>query len=54
MGVGVGCVLKLSECDQSLTGISEVHPTFHQVTTIIIHISNMCPSKASFWKVLND
>jgi len=29
-------------------GISEVHPTFHQVATTIIHISNMSPSKASF------
>jgi len=33
---------------QSFVGISEVHPTFHQVATIIIHMSNMYPSKASF------
>ena len=25
-------------------------PTFHQVATTIIHISNMCPSKTSFWE----
>jgi len=52
MGVGVGisfwCVLKLSEWNQSFVGISEIHSTFHQVATIIIHMSNMCPSKASF------
>jgi len=29
-------------------GISEVHPTFHQVATIIIHVSEISPSKASF------
>jgi len=31
-------------------GISEVHPTSHQVATTITHMSNMCPSKTSFWE----
>jgi len=31
-------------------GISEVHPTSHQVATIIKHMSIMCPSKTSFWE----
>jgi len=35
-------------------GIFEVHPTSHQVATIIIPITNMCPSKMAFWKVQDD
>jgi len=41
------CIKTLWMQWEFLWGISEVHPTSHQVATIITHVSNMCPSKIS-------
>ena len=35
---------------RNFLGIFEVHPTSHPVATIIVHFSNMCPSKRLFFE----